>query len=176
MASELEHAKAMAAELYAAVMAATDGKPTLDTLCAKEADFTHREFLFSCAANPRLLPHMRCWMVDVCGKSEKEHSQEELQSIWKHLQDDPAGAKPAVKAFVDESGGSLLASVAAVFHYLGLSIPDKGAGSGGWTIGAHCTQGEADMLCRVLETRFRSALAAGLIRLRRVPWSLKFED
>lgn len=176
MPRELEHAKAVAAELYAAVMVETGGKRELETDAAKEADFTHREFLFSCAANPRLFPHLRCWMVDVCGRSEKEHDPEELKALWERMQADPAGTKPAVKTFVDESGGGLLAQVSAVYHYLGLSIPDKGAGMGGWQIGAHCTTGEADMLCRVLETRFRSALTAGLIRLRRVPWSLKFED
>jgi hypothetical protein len=135
-----------------------------------ELDRSIGRFSERCAANPALFPHMKCWMVDVAGKSEAAP-----------LDKDPTAVADQLQALMDSGEafaarhGSLMYTTRHLIESMNLKITDSGGGLGGWDLGVSCDDEEARKLCAALHLRFHSAISVGLMTVRRRFWGWRFK-
>lgn len=127
------------------------------------------------ASYPHIFPHLRLWMVDVRGKTEmNEESIHKINDEFLHADlDDPTDALEKHNSLI---GGNMRQQVLDLIETNEFYMTDSGAGQGGWHIGCHCTNYEADALCGLLHATFAKAIKSSYITIIRRYWSPSWKD
>ncbi len=111
----------------------------------------------------------RCFMVDISGKGDGPLAPEAP------LPPDVAARleEGELEQLLEQVGGGLRTNVRRWIEELGLVITDSGGGAGGWTLGVHCTPGEAWTLDQRFTEDWSRALRAELLSIRIAAWSIR---
>lgn len=117
--------------------------------------------------HPESFGRVRCWMVDAVGRSADCQVSKKL--LNEMVEGSTSPDRDVRHAYTDKFGG-LNAEVKKVMSKYHLT--DSGGGGGGWHLGCHCTEFEAQTLCRELHVRFAKAIEAGRLEIQRKDWSL----
>lgn len=120
--------------------------------------------------HPDSFEKARCWMVDVSYSPKCPQSEEVSEKQIKEFLD--AAEEGRASEEIDKHGALAenVRKLMAKYH-----LTDSGHGGGGWDLGCHSTESEAQSLIRELHSRFQKAIDAGLIRVTRKKWSLRIK-
>ena len=129
-----------------------------------------RQFESQLLAEPDIFPHLRFWMVDITGGSNRSATKHMIPGDTRLEDGMPV---EDLISIMQNAGGPLMTQVEAWLRLQQYDVPDRGAGLGGWHVGCHCTQEEADRLCRDIRVAFRDHFQAGELRLHRRFWGIK---
>ena len=136
-------------------------------------------------ADPELFPHMMVWMVDIVGGSNKTCKCHQLTE--EIFVEEPELANPLddindefidhndMREVIAKVGGASMQRIKQWLIRSGYHVTDSGGGGGSWHLGSYCTQQEADRLCREAREYWSEEFAAGELRMKRMPWSVKFK-
>lgn len=122
-------------------------------------------------AHPSSFDHLRYWMVDVTAPSTIRFSlgESKLRNLVDRFIDeghstvDTAGKLArVVRLFIEQTGHGM--------------ITDSGMGNDSWTLGVHCTDREARELIEALRGKFGELVERGILRVERMPWSIRLKD
>lgn len=117
------------------------------------------------ASDPDLRDHMICWMLDFCGNEESEWAKENR-----------APTEAEMPLAISGTGTVLAQVVCGWLHEQGANITDSGSGSGGWHLGAHCSDQESRVLCTAARVRFAKEIESGALSLELHFWGWEFRD
>lgn len=131
-----------------------------------------RQFESELLAHPNIFPHLRFWMVDIVGGSNRSAPNHMIPDGTKLEDGMPI---EDLMSIMGAAGGALMREVGAWVQEQEYDAPDRGAGMGSWHIGCHCTQEEANILCSTIRRRFHHQFDSGELRLRRRFWGIKIK-
>ena len=117
---------------------------------------------------------LRCWMVDVKGRSSQAQvTEENMAELFEDWTSKPADEHTP---FPVAAGDHIAAKVLPIMKKYGGRLTDSGGGGGEWHMGSHCTEGEATALCCALHTQLGKLITRGIIYLKRMPWSVAIKE